>query len=804
MAETNQNTTKIVDLKLKGSEALSTIEKLTKELEAQKNRLRELNEQAKESGELSKAERDEKQLIIATSKQLQKELSAQNKVLQNSVAESRASATSLKELRAQYNNLKTTYEDLDEIQRAALIPQMREIKDRIEEADKAVGNYSSSIGGYEDAITNALPGFGRFQKVIQGLGIDATATARVMAQNVVTSLKSVGATMKALMANPLIAGIAVILATILAIREAIGKNQEAMDALQKIFAPFKLIVDAFFRGLGQVIGVIVDGISKFIEFIVPANGYLEKSIESQKTLQRLREAEIADIEETAAGNRRIAELKDKIAAKDKFSAEERRKFAEEVKREIEIQMKGEQERANLRLKAFEQENAIALKNKTLTAEERREYAELKAAIDKVTESNLNRAKEATAAVAETAAAIKAEQTTIENSEKEKRKAYAETARRRRELELSVNQQLEDIANSLISSEREREIAEAESKFNRNRAAIQKRLKDGVDLTAKSRADLSAILKLIDEREKAEISQINKRFADEELQARIAEKTAEFNRLRELEDGIARYEAQRQLDEAALKLERRRVELNNEFELERELAQAQNEMLMNLDEAAKDAMFETQEAYELAVLQSNERVKMANSDLRKSEIEKAQQLLAGISSVAGGLSQVFGQLAGKSKAMQTFQKALGMVQIITDSAVGVAGAIKAGAGLTFPANIPAIAAGVGAVLSGITSAIATLKGAGDVPIPAELRSGSGGGSYSSSAGVPSAPTPNYTTTTFSLGNSDTSARVSNSNQAEEIKAAIKEAYSEVPAPIVRVTDIQSAADSAQNIRNISVI
>lgn len=807
MAANTQNTTKIIDLKIKGAETLDTIDKLSKELEEQREIIKRLNAEKKTEAGLSKDQRDEMQLATATSKQLQKELTAQQNVLKNGAAESRAATGSLKELRAQYNTLKVTYEELSEAQREALIPQMKEIKDRIEDADKAVGNYSTSVGNYEGAIKNALPGFGKFQQAIQGLGITADTTAKVLAKNITTALKAVGNSMKALMANPLIAGIAGILAVILAIREAIQSNQQAMDALQRVFAPFKVIVDAFFKGLGAIIGTIAEGIAKFIEFIVPANGYLKDSIDAQKTLQELREAEIADIEETAAGNRRIAQLKDDIAAKDKFTAEQRRQFAEEVKREIEIQAKGEADRAALRLKAFEQENAAAIKLGQLTAEERREYAELKAAIDNVAAANLTRAKEATAVVAETTAAIEAEKKAVQAAEKEKRKQYAETQKKRRELEQSLNQQLEDLANSLISSEEEREKAELQTRYDRQIAALEKQLADKANLTKKAEQDLTAVLKLLKDKEQSDLAAIEKKYKKQRDAQVIAEREREQRGSDEFKERIDAYEAKRQMDEAALKLEQRRRELNDEFKLEKEMAEAENKMLKELDEAAIDAKYDTMEEYQLAVLQSNERVAQSNSELRKSEIEKAQEVLYGIGSVAGGLSDLFGQLAGKSKAMQGFQKALGLVQIAADMAVGVAGAIKAGAGVPFPGNLGAIASGVTTVVAGITSAIATLKSGQDVQVPSELQSGISGVSTSSpaiSVAAPAIPSPNYTTTTLSLGTSDTSANVAASSQANDIKAAIKEAYQEMPAPVVKVSDIQSVTAGAENIKNISVI
>ena len=58
MADT-KNTTKIIDLKIKGEEALGTIEKLSKELEIQKNKLKELNAEAKSGNALSKEQKED-------------------------------------------------------------------------------------------------------------------------------------------------------------------------------------------------------------------------------------------------------------------------------------------------------------------------------------------------------------------------------------------------------------------------------------------------------------------------------------------------------------------------------------------------------------------------------------------------------------------------------------------------------------------------------------------------------------------------------------------------------------------------
>lgn len=67
-----------------------------------------------------------------------------------------------------------------------------------------------------------------------------------------------------------------------------------------------------------------------------------------------------------------------------------------------------------------------------------------------------------------------------------------------------------------------------------------------------------------------------------------------------------------------------------------------------------------------------------------------------------------------------QKRFALVQIALDTAKGIAAAVAAGAGLIFPANLPAIASGIAAVLAGIVSATAAVNSAkfalgGEIPM-----------------------------------------------------------------------------------------
>jgi predicted nucleic acid-binding Zn-ribbon protein len=81
-------------------------------------------------------------------------------------------------------------------------------------------------------------------------------------------------------------------------------------------------------------------------------------------------------------------------------------------------------------------------------------------------------------------------------------------------------------------------------------------------------------------------------------------------------------------------------------------------------------------------------------------------------------------AERKKNAET-QKRLALFQIALDTAKGIAAAIAAGAGLVFPANLPAIASGVAAVLGGMVSAKAAVSQANQFEDGGMLPSKSGG-------------------------------------------------------------------------------
>ena len=90
---------------------------------------------------------------------------------------------------------------------------------------------------------------------------------------------------------------------------------------------------------------------------------------------------------------------------------------------------------------------------------------------------------------------------------------------------------------------------------------------------------------------------------------------------------------------------------------------------------------------------------------------AEASMASAEALANGLTSLSEIIGSETKKGIALQKAAAITQILVDTARGISGAIAAGAGIPFPANIPAILTGVTTVLSGIAQAKAVLSQAG---------------------------------------------------------------------------------------------
>lgn len=169
---------------------------------------------------------------------------------------------------------------------------------------------------------------------------------------------------------------------------------------------------------------------------------------------------------------------------------------------------------------------------------------------------------------------------------------------------------------------------------------------------------------------------------------------------QLEADIKRLEAEEGTDEL-IKLRREEylqemTRLDEEWEAEAEAVA--NELLqVNLD-----AIFAEQEAR-----------KAAFEEQKAQELEKqqlAEETALAFASVAGsiaGMLQTFGE---ENRELTRLSKVIALAQIAIETGVATAKGISSAMSVPFPANLAAIATTIATIISGMTSAISTVKGA----------------------------------------------------------------------------------------------
>lgn len=132
-----------------------------------------------------------------------------------------------------------------------------------------------------------------------------------------------------------------------------------------------------------------------------------------------------------------------------------------------------------------------------------------------------------------------------------------------------------------------------------------------------------------------------------------------------------------------------------------------------EEQAELEAHEYTEAQKLEItrLYQEKREMLARNAAKQEQVAWAQstsRVLGAMQQTTSAFSDLFGVLAENDEKYQKYANALGLVDIMTNMAVGIAEAVSAGAGMPFPYNLAAIAAGIAAVVSGIASAIALFK------------------------------------------------------------------------------------------------
>ena len=272
------------------SQAVDALDKLkgaTNQVDQEFNSMKD----AKDKMDSLKAEMlsldDASEEYASTLKELQTLQDKYNKVISDAKGANDAAAGSYNALSKQMSDLKKAWKaTADEAERNSIGQQILEINDKLKEFDASIGNYQRNVGNYATAFTE---GFADMAD-----GFDTMVPGVKQAQEAFSKL---GIAMKTLIANPISAVIAALVAVFIALKKVISDNERAMEAIKKAMKSFEPILNMVSNAvawLGEKIAVVVDwlgtkltgalefvvnkGLNNFINGVIKGINFLIKPI----------------------------------------------------------------------------------------------------------------------------------------------------------------------------------------------------------------------------------------------------------------------------------------------------------------------------------------------------------------------------------------------------------------------------------------------------------------------------------------------------------------------------------------------
>ena len=616
---------------------------------------------------------EEYRKVISNSTKAQTELTKQmidvNKSISDNNAEIKVNTTLLTSQESSVNALRAQLakntKELNSMSAAtrnntdegkALAAETKEISDKLKEMEKAVGDNRRNVGNYAESVQEALSN-------TKGL----SGATGALASSMTGAVGSVKAFTTALMANPIVAIVGIILTLISTVEKLMKRNTEMATNLKAAFAPFEVIFSRILDGITNLLNGVakaIDWVSTKVVSLLNSIGLISdetaKAANAAKELTRAEQAifesETDALVTLSAMSRELANQKALVADQTK-SIKERNAAANQglsTLKQMEnievgiLKQKYEQIKAQNELsytsaddRRKEMEALAALQSKQAEYTEKQKELISQASSLQKQETAKNSAAAAAAEQAKAQAAIKA----TEQAEKRKRELQQETIK-----------QMEIALTTLDLSIKEREL---NNDTNATKLANQKELADKSLEIERYRLEQG----LISQQE----------YANKETALKL--ETMKLHQ-RAVEEQEALDKERRAMDEANRK-EIEMSEITNQYDLRQAQLDAQYAQEIAAAERIGADTTLVQQKYE-----------KAKEDLTKARVNAELTMSAGL---AGQLSSLLGE---ESEA----GKAFGVVQATINTYLGATKALAQGGILGIAQAAVVIAFGMKQVMS----------------------------------------------------------------------------------------------------------
>lgn len=673
----------LLDLSFNTSGALDGLDSLIEkslELAATKKQLnaalKDEQTQVNAAGKAFKAgaiSQEEYRKVISNSTKAQTELTKQmidvNKSISDNNAEIKVNTTLLTSQESSVNALRAQLakntKELNSMSAAtrnntdegkALAAETKEISDKLKGMEKAVGDNRRNVGNYAESVQEALSN-------TKGL----SGATGALASSMTGAVGSVKAFTTALMANPIVAIVGLVLALISTVEKLMKRNTEMATNLKAAFAPFEVIFSRILDGITNLLNGVakaIDWVSTKVVSLLNSIGLISdetaKAANAAKELTRAEQAifesETDALVTLSAMSRELANQKSLVADQTK-SIKERNAAANQG---LSTLKQMENIEVGILKQKYEQIKAQNELSYTSADDRRKEMEALAALQSKQAEytekqkelisqaSSLQKQETAKNSAAATAAEQAKAQAAI--------KATEEAEKRKRELQQETIKQMEIALTTLDLSIKEREL---NNDTNATKLANQQELADKSLEIERYRLEQG----LISQQEYA-----NKETALKLETTKLQQKAVE--------------------EQEALDKERRAMDEANRKEIEMSEITSQYDL--------RQAQLDAQYAQEIAAAERigadttlvQQKYEKAKEDLTKARVNAELTMSAGL---AGQLSSLLGE---ESEA----GKAFGVVQATINTYLGATKALAQGGILGIAQAAVVIAFGMKQVMS----------------------------------------------------------------------------------------------------------
>lgn len=294
------------------------------------NSVKELKSAIKELQDSLVGVDTESEQYKTTSEQLAAAQEELNKVTKAGAQENVAAKDSIVGMKQEYKKLYDQYKLLSDEQRNSdfgkqMAESLETLSSKINETQKGVGSFKDNIGNYADSVTEA---FGKM-----GLSIGGLKGPLDTAKNGSTGLNGA---FDILAKHPIMVVITALVAIFMKAADAIKKNEELTDRLEKAMSAFQPIVNAIsnaFDWLADKIVKVVEGFSKLWEKIAGLSPKMREQIEITKELAAanddLQDSQRAVNEQNAELEAEVEELRE--LASEETNAAKKREYLNKAK-----------------------------------------------------------------------------------------------------------------------------------------------------------------------------------------------------------------------------------------------------------------------------------------------------------------------------------------------------------------------------------------------------------------------------------------------------------------------------------------